>query len=115
MRYGFKYLYQEYENFTQELSEASTVLCVEATTTPAGNCVYTTGGKDYTLRRNHVEANLKLINWPSGEVIALTSMQGPSFGNCPSSVWHDSGETSYDVYDGLDVKEWLDQYVTVTE
>jgi hypothetical protein len=115
MRYGFKYLYQEYENFTQELLEASTVLCVEATTTLVRNCVYNTGGKDYTLRLNHIDANLKLITWPSREVIAQTTMAGPSFGKCPSEVWHDSNETSYDVYDGLDLNGWLGQYVTITE
>jgi hypothetical protein len=115
MRYGFKYLYQEYENFTQELSEASTVLCVEATTALVSQCSYNTGGKDFTLMRYHVDANLKLITWPSAEVIAQTTLEGSSFGKCPSEVWHDSNETSYDVYDGLDLNGWLDQYVTITE
>lgn len=116
MNYGYKYLYQEYRNFTQELSEAGSVLCVEVTTTLFRNCVYASGGTEYTLRQHHIVASLKLLAWPSRELVAQPTLEGISFDkSCPSSVWHESGVKSSDAYDGVDLNGWLNRYVTISE
>jgi hypothetical protein len=115
--YGYTYLRSQYENLTEELSEASAVLCAEVATTFFEDCNYPSDANiEFTLKYHHTKARLTLLAWPSGEQVAETTIESRFKGGaCPQSVLHEDSEKSRDVYGAVDLEEWLDQYVTITE
>ncbi len=115
--YGYTYLRSEYENLTQDLSEASAVLCAEVATTFFEDCNYPSDANiEFTLKYYNTTAHLTLLAWPSGELVAETTLENQyKGGGCPDSVLHEDSETSRDVYAAVDLEEWLDQYVTIAE
>ncbi len=115
--YGYTYLTEEYENLAGKLDEASAILCSEVTTKFFSRCNYPSDEKiNFTLNLYHTEARLKLVAWPSGEVIAQTTLSNHyEKRTCPLNILHESDEKSRDENAPINLKEWLDQYVTISK
>jgi len=110
--------YPQYENLTHDLSKASAILCAEVTTRWTNSCKYPNDTDvQFTERYYKTEAYLSLISWPLGELIAQTVLEVNQYEDrsCPFYATYESGEKSRDVFSKVDLKAWLDQYITVVE
>jgi len=115
--YGYTYLKEGYDNVTLNLSKASAVLCADVSTTFVNRCNYPSNSDvQFTLNYYNTRAQLTLLAWPSEELIAKTVFEEKyPDSSCPSQVLHEDSEKTRDVFSGVDLKGWLDQYVTIVE
>ena len=115
--YGYTYIDEAYDNVTLDLTKASAVLCAEITTNLNNRCNYPSNADvKFTLNNYNIEVQLTLLDWPSGELIARTFLENEyTDSSCPISVLHDKSEKYRDVFAIVDLKSWLDQYVTIEE
>ena len=111
----YKYLDDEYKNFTKNLSRASAVLCAEVETDLLQTCNY----PGFIYSAYSTEVHLTLLAWPSKELIAQTTLLGEPpeyFGRaCPTVVLHESDEKFRNVYAPVNLDGWLDQFVATTK
>jgi hypothetical protein len=114
--YGYKYIDDEYKNFTKDLSKASAVLCAEVKTFLLQTCNY----PNFIQRAYRTEVRLTLLAWPSKELIAQTSLMSEPptefFGtSCASVILHESDEKFRNVYESVNLDGWLDQFVVTSK
>ena len=113
-KYTDDFLYA-YHNFTSNLSKATSVLCIKVKTNYYLTCNYPSDAKiQYTIRYFHTEAQLTLLAWPSGELIASGDLVD-SENSCPGNVLYESGEKSRNAYDLIGMEGWLAQYIIPAE
>jgi len=81
---------------------------------------------NFTIKYYHTEADLTLLAWPSGELIARVASTDKPFNHtfeehmardsqCPTQVVRDTSEKERHVYELIPLIEWLERYVTITK
>lgn len=115
--YGYTFIDKAYDNVTLNLTKASSVLCAAITTTFNNRCNYPSNSDvQFTLNYYNTQVQLTLLDWPSGELIAKTVLNGKyPDSSCPINILHEKSEKNRDVFAVVGLKAWLDSYVAIIE
>jgi hypothetical protein len=96
-------------DFTSKLDEANAILCAEITNKLPRTCTFR--NSKLKILYHNTSIHLKLLGWPSGELIAETTLDGSMSGTqCPTQAMTSGKETTRSYYGWIQLMPWLLEY-----